>query len=86
MRPSTSDDPRHNRRAISPQKQDSLERSQLNLAAALLDTASRGTQLTEGQKAEVCPRGCYIKRSAYGLVNFVTRHRIGSMTLNHTRV
>ena len=57
-RPSTSADPRgrgSSRRAQSPKMYDSLQRSQLNLAAALLDTASKGTQLTEGQKAEVCP-------------------------------
>lgn len=53
-RPSTSADAR-GRRSSGPKMHDSLQRSQLNLAAALLDTASKGTQLTEGQKAEVRP-------------------------------
>ena len=33
--------------------EDQLHRSQLNLAAALLDAATKGSRLTEGQKAEV---------------------------------
>ena len=40
-----------------PSTQDQLQISQMNLAAALLDAAAKGSRLTEGQKAEV-PRAC----------------------------
>lgn len=58
-RPSTSNDPngrgssRGSNRGTPGMDQQSLQRSQLNLAAALLDAAAKGSMLTEGQKAEL---------------------------------
>ena len=41
------------RGGMRPADAESLQKSQLNLAAALLDAAAKGARLTEGQRAEV---------------------------------
>ena len=58
-RPSTSNElsgrgsSRGSNRGAVPMDPQSLQRSQLNLAAALLDAAAKGSRLTDGQKAEL---------------------------------